>query len=72
MAALLGRLDSGDPDALAPGFVVSAAVLRHFQADPLLPMELSGRSWPGPRLRRDYDHFDAAYRRLLRGWIVGT
>jgi phenylacetic acid degradation operon negative regulatory protein len=72
MAGLLGRLESGDPDALAPGFVVSAAVLRHFQADPLLPVELLGRSWPGSRLRADYDRFDAAYRRLLRRWIVGT
>ena len=28
------------PDALAPGFELSAAVLRHLQADPLLPAEL--------------------------------
>jgi phenylacetic acid degradation operon negative regulatory protein len=70
MAALLDRLDRGDTDALAPGFVVSAAVLRHFQADPLLPDELLGRSWPGRRLRIDYDRFDATYRRLLREWIA--
>jgi phenylacetic acid degradation operon negative regulatory protein len=70
MAGLLGRLDDGDTDALAPGFVVSAAVLRHFQADPLLPDELLGRSWPGARLRMDYDRFDATYRRLLREWIA--
>jgi phenylacetic acid degradation operon negative regulatory protein len=69
MAALLGRLDDGDTGALAPGFVVSAAVLRHFQADPLLPVELLGRSWPGGRLRVDYDRFDGAYRRLLHTWI---
>ena len=31
----------------APGFVVSAAVLRHFNADPLLPPELQPRHWPG-------------------------
>ncbi len=33
-------LESGDTAALAPGFVVSAAVLRHLLADPLLPAEL--------------------------------
>jgi phenylacetic acid degradation operon negative regulatory protein len=70
MAELLGRLDDGETDALAPGFVVSAAVLRHFQADPLLPDELLGRVWPGRRLRIDYDRFDGAYRRLLRRWLT--
>jgi phenylacetic acid degradation operon negative regulatory protein len=70
MAGLQGRLDGADTDALAPGFVVSAAVLRHFQADPLLPDELLGRSWPGARLRIDYDRFDDAYRRVLRTWLT--
>jgi phenylacetic acid degradation operon negative regulatory protein len=69
MAGLQGRLDDGDLNALAPGFVLSAAVLRHFQADPLLPDELCGRHWPGPRLRADYDRFDGGYRALLREWF---
>lgn len=68
MFALQDRLDAGDPDALAPGFVLSAAVLRHFLADPLLPRELLPRHWPGAALRDDYDRYDAAYRRLLRDW----
>ena len=67
---LLGRLDGGDTTALAAGFVVSAAVLRHLQADPLLPRELLGRSWPGASLRREYEVYDAAYRRLLLEWLV--
>ena len=55
---LLGDLQSLTPDspeALAPGFELSAAVLRHLQADPLLPPEsaalLTGRCIPGAALR---------------------
>ena len=69
MAATIGDLDAGDTAALAPGFVLSAAVLRHFNADPLLPPELVPPEWPGAELRRDYDRFDAAYRRVLRAWF---
>lgn len=68
MHALVGRLDGGDTDALAPGFVLSAAVLRHFVADPLLPRELLPRRWPGDALRGDYDRYDAAYRAVLSHW----
>jgi phenylacetic acid degradation operon negative regulatory protein len=50
---------------LAPGFVLSASVLRHFQADPLLPDELLPADWPGPALRREYDAWDATYRAVL-------
>ena len=47
------RSTAGDLDALAEGFVLSAATLRHFQADPLLPPELlpdalAGRARSGP------------------------
>ena len=65
---LAQRLTAGDTAMLGPGFVVSAAVLRHFQADPLLPRELWPRRWNGEALRRDYDKFDAAYRSVLRQW----
>jgi phenylacetic acid degradation operon negative regulatory protein len=44
-------------------------VLRHFQADPLLPEELLPRAWPGTGLRHDYDRFDLAYRALLREYF---
>ena len=48
---------------------LSASVLRHFQADPLLPEELLPRGWPGVELRTDYDRFDTAYRALLREYF---
>jgi phenylacetic acid degradation operon negative regulatory protein len=68
---LLGRL--GDlvptgPDDLAPGFVLSASVLRHLQADPLLPPELLPAGWPGHELRRAYEGWDRRYRRVLSAW----
>lgn len=70
MAALLGGLEAGDPRGLADGFVTSAAVLRHLQADPLLPPELLPASWPGDELRTEYDHYDTAYRAVLRTWFA--
>lgn len=70
MSHLVRRLGEGDPTALRSGFVVSAAALRHFQADPLLPDELLGRRWPGDRLRSDYDHYDHVYREALAGWLA--
>jgi phenylacetic acid degradation operon negative regulatory protein len=59
------------PEALAPGFTLSAAVLRHLQADPLLPAELLPAGWPGMRLRTTYDDWDARYRATLRAWSRG-
>lgn len=53
---------------LAPTFVVSADVLRHLQADPLLPRELVPTGWPGERLRKAYDAFDVAFRRAWTTW----
>lgn len=72
MAGLLPALTDGDVGALADGFVVSAAVLRHLQADPLLPAELLDDGWPGDALRSDYDDYDAAYRRTLRRWFASS
>ena len=56
------------PDDLAGGFELSAAVLRHLQADPLLPAELLPSGWPGPALRRTYDRWDRRYREVLGTW----
>lgn len=56
-------------DELALGFVLSAAVLRHFNADPLLPPELLPRTWPGDRLRAAYEEFDAEFRRRWREFM---
>ena len=53
-------------DDLAPGFVLSASILRHVQADPLLPTDLLPSSWPGIALRGRYDDWNTRYRRLLR------
>ncbi len=69
MAALLAPLEAGDASALAQGFVTSAAVLRHLQADPLLPPELLWLGWPGTELRAEYDRYDHAYRALLGDWF---
>jgi phenylacetic acid degradation operon negative regulatory protein len=70
---LLAELDALPPDtagALAPGFELSAAVLRHLQADPLLPPDLLPARWPGERLRTTYDEWDARYRETLRSWSL--
>jgi phenylacetic acid degradation operon negative regulatory protein len=68
LLARLSALVPDGPEALAPGFELSAAVLRHLQADPLLPPELLPADWPGGRLRATYDGWDARYRATLREW----
>ena len=65
---LVEALESGDLDSLAPGFLASAAVLRHLQADPLLPTELLPPDWPGAALRADYDRYDVAFKQVWRAW----
>ena len=65
----LPRLEAGDAGALATGFVTSAAVLRHLQADPLLPDALLPKGWPGAALRAEYERYDVAYRQLLQTWF---
>jgi phenylacetic acid degradation operon negative regulatory protein len=69
LAELLGPLEAGDTDVLRDGFVLSAAVLRQFLHDPLLPGALLPPDWPGAALRADYDRYDTAYRFLLREWF---
>jgi phenylacetic acid degradation operon negative regulatory protein len=68
LARRLEELPPTGPGDLAPGFELSAAVLRHLQADPLLPAELLPADWPGPSLRRAYTGWDRRYRRVLRTW----
>jgi phenylacetic acid degradation operon negative regulatory protein len=48
--------------------VLSAAVLRHLQADPLLPPELAPPGWPAGTLREAYEPWDRAYRAQLAAW----
>jgi phenylacetic acid degradation operon negative regulatory protein len=71
LLSALAALPPTVPEALAPGFELSAAVLRHLQADPLLPSELLPSDWPGSRLRTSYDQWDAAYRDTLHQWGRG-
>lgn len=70
MNHLLAPLEAGDRRVVAEGFVLSADVLRHLQADPLLPAELLPEGWPGGSLRQQYDQYDAAYRAVLRDWFA--
>jgi phenylacetic acid degradation operon negative regulatory protein len=60
------------PDDLAPGFELSAAVLRHLQADPLLPAALLPAGWPAADLRATYAGWDRRYRGVLRAWGRAT
>ena len=64
---LLGALD--EADALPERFILAAAVLRHFVADPVLPPELLPPDWPGEKLRARYENFDAAFQSVLRAQI---
>jgi phenylacetic acid degradation operon negative regulatory protein len=67
--ALTDRLDRRDTAALAAAFSHAAQVLRHLQADPLLPVELTPPHWPGADLRATYDAFDAAFKDTLSAWL---
>lgn len=71
MTPLVGPLEGGEHGVLAEGFVLSAAVLRHLQRDPLLPAPLLSADWPGAALRADYDRYDTAYRAVLSAWFAG-
>jgi phenylacetic acid degradation operon negative regulatory protein len=68
LAAGLAERPPTGRDDLAPGFELSAAVLRHFQADPLLPGDLLPPDWPGDRLRQTYNDWDRRYRDVLAAW----
>jgi phenylacetic acid degradation operon negative regulatory protein len=68
LADRLTGLPTDGPADLAPGFELSAAVLRHLQSDPLLPEELLPPAWPGRGLRQTYDRWDRRYRQVLRDW----
>ncbi|TDV46105.1 PaaX family transcriptional regulator C-terminal domain-containing protein [Actinophytocola oryzae] len=67
-ASTARELEAGLDEAadLLSSFMLAAAVLRHFLADPLLPAELLPADWPGPRLRTRYEEFDDRFQKLLR------
>lgn len=70
-AAQARELESALDEAadLAATFILAAAVLRHFLADPLLPPELLPPDWPGARLRARYEDFDKHFVSTLRKHI---
>lgn len=68
MAETTSPLEAGDDASLAAAFLLSAAVLRHLVADPLLPGGLFSGDWPGTDLRTEYDAYDAAFLSALRDW----
>src|SRR5205807_2876041 len=65
MRASRPRLDAGATDELRPAFVLAAAVLRHLQADPLLPDALLPHGWPGDDVRRAYEAYETSFQSLL-------
>lgn len=69
VAPLHHRLVDRDPSALATAFTLAAEVLRHLQADPLLPVDLLPPRWPGDELRGAYEAFDAAFKTTLSAWL---
>lgn len=66
ISELQAPLDRRDAAVLPAGFVVSAAVLRHLQADPLLPATLQPEAWPGASLRTAYERYDTAFKATWR------
>lgn len=70
MERLVSPLEAHDRGVLAEGFVLSVDVVRHLQADPLLPAELLPQDWPGVELRREYDRYDDAYRAVIRDFFA--
>jgi phenylacetic acid degradation operon negative regulatory protein len=69
LVAVLNDTDASDSTNLAAGFVLSAACLRHFQADPLLPDRLLLPDWLGAQLRSCYTAWDREYRKVLSGRV---
>jgi phenylacetic acid degradation operon negative regulatory protein len=67
--ARLLHAELDEADALPERFILAAAVLRHFVADPLLPADLLPPDWPGPSLRARYADFDAAFQSVLRAHL---
>jgi len=65
--------DELGPGDLAAGFRLSIAVVRHLDADPLLPDELLPAPWPGADLRERYADYHRVYeRRFAASLAAGT
>ena len=77
--SLIDALDdaSNPPDELGPGdltagFRLSIAVVRHLDADPLLPDELLPTPWPGLELRDRYADYHRAYEHRFAAWLSNS
>jgi len=70
-AARARELDAALDEAvdLQTTYLLAAAVLRHFLADPLLPPELVPADWPGPHLRTRYEEYDDRFQKVLRAHL---
>lgn len=55
-------LEAADSTELRRAWELSAAVLRHLLADPLLPPELLPGNWPAEALRSAYDRYDQRFK----------
>ncbi|HET7664941.1 MAG TPA: PaaX family transcriptional regulator C-terminal domain-containing protein [Mycobacterium sp.] len=66
-AALRDEVDAeaAGVDDFAYWFGLSVAVVRHLQLDPLLPVELIPRQWPGQDLRSGYRRFNKVFQQRL-------
>lgn len=70
LARTAPALADGDRAALPEAFVLSAAVLRHLQSDPLLPADLLPAEWPGPSLRSAHTGWRQAFDVTWRAWAT--
>lgn len=68
MAEQQVALDAGDTAALAPAFLVDAAVIRHLTADPAMPADLLPDDWPGEEFRAAFAAFDRGVTETWRRW----
>jgi phenylacetic acid degradation operon negative regulatory protein len=66
------ELDDPTRGALRDGFVLAAAVLRHMQADPLMPPDLLADDWPGRALRAEYDDYARVFARRWTAWLSAS
>ncbi|MEE6136005.1 PaaX family transcriptional regulator C-terminal domain-containing protein [Mycobacterium sp. 050128] len=63
--ALKSRPGQDLTESLTYDFNLSIAVVRHLQRDPLLPLALLPKPWPGGALRTTYRRFDHAFKRRM-------
>lgn len=68
MEQLLPSFLEHDANEFRRGFLLEGAVIRHLNADPLLPQSLLSDDWPGELLRDTYVNYDEHFRKTLEHW----